>query len=343
MTPAAPETLEEGLSPEWLTAALGTRFPGIEVTAVEAGPVVSRVSTNARFRIETAQELPSGLSPFLCLKGYFGPTGQLARTAGIPEVSFYRDLAPAVPLRTLRCQYADIDSATQHGVIITDDVVADGGTFLDSWSRYTPDQVADSLDQLAVLHGSTWEGASCSTAPWLESRLARTLEGRGLPEITRNFDGPNGEGVPLEVRDPQRLVDAYRRLAHDVASGHPYTVIHGDAHVGNLYTDSEGRAGFLDWQLVQRGAWHIDVGYHIASTLSTEDRRSSEDDLLKHYLERLAANGAPAPSWDDGQRAVRNGILHGFFLWAITYKVQAPVIATLLQRLGTAAADHNAL
>ncbi len=343
MKPAAPDTLEEGLSPEWLTAALSRRFPGVQITAVEPGPVVARVSTNARFRIETAGDLPKDLSPFLCLKGYFGETGRLARVAGIPEASFYRDLEPVVGVRTLRCQYADIDDAAQHGVIITDDIVADGGTFLTTQSPFTPDQVADSLEQLAVLHGSTWEGTAAGGHPWLESRLARTLEGRGLPEIRRNFEGPNGAGVPAAVRDAERLVDAYRRLAYDVATTHPQTVIHGDTHVGNLYTDGAGRPGFLDWQLVQRGTWPIDVGYHIASTLTTDERRRHEDDLLKHYIDRLAATGVDAPSWEAARSAVGQGMLHGFFLWSITYKVEAPVIATLLQRLGTAVDDHDAL
>jgi hypothetical protein len=48
--PHVPETLDEALSPGWLTAALGTRFPGVEVIEVIPGPVVSRLSTNARFR-----------------------------------------------------------------------------------------------------------------------------------------------------------------------------------------------------------------------------------------------------------------------------------------------------
>ena len=47
-----PDTLEEVLSPAWLSEALGQRFPGVEVTTVTRGPVVSRVSTNARFHLE---------------------------------------------------------------------------------------------------------------------------------------------------------------------------------------------------------------------------------------------------------------------------------------------------
>jgi Phosphotransferase enzyme family len=343
VTPAAPETLEEGLSPAWLTAALSSRYPGVKVTGVDPGPVVSRVSTNARFLMTTEDPLPDGLSPTLCLKGYFGAYGSLARSAGIPEAHFYRDLEPALGLRTLRCHYADVDLDAGHGVIITEDVEAHGGVFLTSATDYSADQVAESLAQLAVLHSKTWEAERWASAPWLATRLARTLEGRGLPEIRRNFEGPNGEGVPIGVRDPQRLVDAYRAMAIETESERPWCVIHGDTHVGNLFLDSIGRPSFLDWQLVQRGAWHLDVGYHIASTLAPDERRKHERELLTHYLECLAANGVSAPTSDEGWKAIQRGMLHGFFLWAITYKVEAPVIAVLLHRLGTAVADHDAL
>ena len=64
--PKVPATLDEVLSPEWLTAALAQRFPGIEVTTVTAGPVVSRLSTNARFTIEVVSR-PKGSRGFVML------------------------------------------------------------------------------------------------------------------------------------------------------------------------------------------------------------------------------------------------------------------------------------
>ena len=48
-------------------------------------------------------------------------------------------------------------------------------------------------------------------------------------------------------------------------------------------------ASLVDWQLVQRGRWYFDVGYHIASTLTVDERRRSERDLLRHYLDALAS------------------------------------------------------
>ena len=341
--PAVPDTLEHLLSPEWLTAALAPRFPGISVTEVTPGPVISRVSTNARFRITCAGGPPDGLSPDLCAKGYFGDAGRASRQAGVPEVRFYRDLAPRVRVRTLAPVYADIDAATKHGVVITEDVVAQGATFLDPRSDYSPDQAAESLEQLAMLHAATWGDARCAAADWLAPRLANTLLGRGVPEIQGNFSGPIGTGVPASVRDPQRLVDAYRSLAAEVASATPWTVVHGDAHVGNFYLDGQGRPSLLDWQLVQRGMWYLDVGYHIASALTIEDRRKTEWDLLQHYLDRLATAGVAAPSWDDAVTGLRRGIIHGFFLWGITLKVDPAVTTVLLERLGTAAADHDSL
>lgn len=342
MTPPVPDTLDELLSPAWLTSALGARFPGVAVTAVTPGPVVSRVSTNARFHIECAGGPPDGLSPHLCAKGYFSEMGRAFRMVGEPEACFYRDVAASTGVRTLRSVYADVDPATHHGVVITEDVVAQGATFLDARSDYTPDQAAESLEQLAGLHAATWGDPAHAGARWLASRLEAYHVRRGIDEIRGNFEGPIGAGVPDESRDAERLLAAYRTLAAEIGSASPWSVIHGDAHVGNVYLDGEGRPSFLDWQLVQRGPWYLDVGYHIASALTVEDRRRTERDLVRHYLDRLAAQGVDTPGEDDAWHGLRRGMVHGFFLWGITLKVEPAVTATLLERLGTAVADHDA-
>jgi hypothetical protein len=337
-TVPVPDTLEQALSAEWLTAALQPRFPGIDVSAVIPGPIVDRISTNARFSIECT----NGQSHALCVKGYFNEIGRAARFIGAPEAFFYRDLAATTGVRTLRSVYADIDPTTQHGVVITEDVVSQGGTFLDGNSPYTPDQTAQTLAEFARLHAATWADPRYADVPWLAPRLGRVLELWGVPTtidiIDRNLNGPNGQGVPGKVRDARGLVDKYRDLASDA---HPTCVIHGDAHVGNLVLDAEGKASLVDWQLVQRGSWYFDVGYHIASTLTVEERRRSERDLLRHYLDALASYGVTPPPWDDAWRAIAGGMLHGFFLWSITTKVHPAIIVTLLTRLGTAVADRR--
>ena len=224
---------------------------------------------------------------------------------------------------------------THHGVVITEDVIAAGGLFLDALSPYSVEQVASTLEELARLHAFAWERPERARASWLTPRLARTMEARGLPEIQRNFSGPAGVGVPLEIRDAPLLMDAVRRLASR-QPGPGWTVIHGDAHVGNIFLDTRGRPGLNDWQLVQHGHWSIDVGYHIASSLEPAERAHSERDLLVHYLDRLRGEGVHAQTFDAAWLEYRRAVAYGFYLWAITLYVQQDIIAALLHRLGSA-------
>jgi hypothetical protein len=85
------------------------------------------------------------------------------------------------------------------------------------------------------------------------------------------------------------------------------------------------------------------VGYHIASALTVTDRRRTEKDLVSHYLGELRAAGVEVPPGEDPWLGIRRGILQGFYMWGITLKVRPAVTSVLLHRLGTAAADHDAL
>jgi hypothetical protein len=334
-----PEELEDVLTSEWLERALATRFPGVRIDDVIPGPVVdARVSTNALFRIEG--ELPVGLPAALCVKGYFSEAGRAARAAGISEACFYRDLAHVTGVRTLNCVYAEVDRGG-HGVVITEDANETGVTFCDALDDCTVDRTADLLGQLAVLHAYGWENAALGRRDWLKPRLAHMLAVRGITEIRANFDGPNGAGVPDQVRDAHMLVEAYGRLVAGTP-GARWTVVHGDSHVGNTFIDGQGRAGLLDWQITQYAPWSLDVSYHIASALEPDVRADRERALLRHYLDHLAAAGVVDPpsfevAWDD----YRAGVVHGFFLWGITQFVRPEVITQLLRRLGAAADDHD--
>ena len=57
---SVPATLAELLTPEWLEGALSTRFPGLHITRVTPGPIVERVSTNARFKIAGGVSMGAG-------------------------------------------------------------------------------------------------------------------------------------------------------------------------------------------------------------------------------------------------------------------------------------------
>jgi hypothetical protein len=334
-----PQTLETAMDPRWLSAALGERYPGIEVTRATVGEIDCRISTNAQFVIECAGGVPAGLSSHLCIKGYFGDEGRPYAHVGEPEARFYAGLAEEIGVRALHSQFAGAEDRGA-GVFITDDVVAEGGTFLNALSPYSVDQAAQSLTELACLHAFGWGLPASVQAAWLAPKIHTYFQSRGITDIRENFDGWVGQEVADEARDADRLARAMHELEAR-APGPGWTLVHGDPHVGNILLAGDGKPSLVDWQLVQRNYWGIDVGYHIASALTTADRERAERDLLVHYLGELRARGVDAPSWDDAWHGYRIGNVYGFFMWGITKIVRPERIRVLLQRLSATVAAHD--
>ena len=72
----------------------------------------------------------------------------------------------------------------------------------------------------------------------------------------------------------------------------PGTLIHGDAHIGNLFVDvGNDRTGFLDWAVVCRAPGIRDVAYAMCNSVQTTVRVAIEHEIVAHYCDRLAALG----------------------------------------------------
>jgi aminoglycoside phosphotransferase (APT) family kinase protein len=118
-------------------------------------------------------------------------------------------------------------------------------------------------------------------------------------------------------------------------------LLHGDTHTGNVYLDPEGRGCFFDWEVVQTGHWAQDVAYHLGTVLTIADRRAHEEELLRFYLAELAANGAPAPKFDEAWDLYRRSFVYGYLLWVITMIRGRDEVLQHMPRLGTALWDHQ--
>jgi aminoglycoside phosphotransferase (APT) family kinase protein len=72
-------------------------------------------------------------------------------------------------------------------------------------------------------------------------------------------------------------------------------VLHGDAHVGNVFIDrtvDPGRLGLFDWGLMTVGSPMRDVSYFITMTLDPATRAAHERELLDAYLAARRSLGA---------------------------------------------------
>jgi phosphotransferase family enzyme len=334
--PAIPESVEQVLTPEWMTAALSTRYPDIEVTAVIPGDSFARLSTNAMFSIETARPRPDDLPVDLCVKGYFGESISYA-SGGAFEGRFYRDYAGAIGVKTLPHVYAD--GTLTNGIVITEDVRPRGWTFVEYQFPYTPDLLAQSLSQYARLHTVSASSAvdTDTDGDWLKGRMPHYTKARGLKEISGNYNGPVGANLPPEGRNPQRVVDAFVAYAERPEVNGTGELIHGDAHIGNVFLDETGRPGLLDWQCVQRGHWATDVAYHMGTALETPTREANERDLLRHYLDERRRFGVETPTWEDAWTDYRRAMIYGLFMWSVSITESVGLTSTRIGRMTAAA------
>lgn len=339
----APLDLDEVLSPEWLTGMLAASFPGVEVADAHVTEKLVTVATKVRFDVDYAHRPEREIPDAFCVKGYFdldpdATAGSLAAGAG--ETAFYRELAPTLDVRTPPCVHAGSDPETGHALIVMHDLVATGSTFLSALSPYSIDQTAATLDQLARLHAARWDDPRLADVPWLTSRIATIAEYVPATRVQEGLEGPRGAALPVAVLDAPRLLEALRALVART-DGEVRCIVHGDAHAGNIYLTPDEGPGLIDWQLVHRGSWAFDVAYHVAAVLSVEDRRGSERDLLAHYLGCLERHGGVVLDAEHAWLDYRAALAYGYFLWAITQRVEPEIIIEFTTRLGTAVADHG--
>jgi Phosphotransferase enzyme family len=319
------------LDPRWLEQALDLVDDGDRVVAVEEVGSSKTVADKLRFVVTI--EGPSGTRTHpLCAKAHFGD----GINSLLGEASFYRHLQPWLGVRSPSAHHTGVDPATNRGLIVMDDIIALGGTIGDAHAPYPVDVCRDALGQLALLHARTW-GDDRWDRSWLAPRVATMASMFPTGHLQELLDDGRGPDLPPVLRDASVLVAAMERTAELP----PTCVLHADTHSGNCYLDSDGRACWFDWQIVQRGHWSVDVAYHLGTVLTVEDRRAHEVELLEHYLGELEAHGVPAPAFDEAWERYALGFTWGYFLWVITRISSREVVLLHVPRLGAALTDHD--
>ena len=152
--------------------------------------------------------------------------------------------------------------------------------------------------ELAQLHAHFWDDPRLDDRSRVDHRRGtRVSFGRPsnyIPLARRTFRRRDGPGLPSARRAVRRAVRArWRRCC---GRGTP-TLIHGDAHLGNLLVDEAdgGRPGFFDWAMVWRANGLRDVAYVLGNSIPTDVRREGEQ-RMDPALRRHAGRRAGSPS-----------------------------------------------
>jgi hypothetical protein len=340
MSPHVPRRVED-ITSEWLSQALQTG-----VTDVVVAEVVGGTATKVRLRL--AYDAPAPLPATMCLKAGMGEHAAFMAPVGIyaTEARFFRDELSHSKVRAPRAYWADVDDE-DFGAILMEDLCRPSVRFCSARTPLTVAEVSSALENLATLHASRWNSEWLSSADWLEHFADPNSKGRayfsmlGADAVAGFINEPERSAViPDDLRDARRSLDLFWGFV-SVSDAGPQTLLHGDAHVGNLYFD-DGHAALCDWQVAGRGSPAFDVAYLVGSAMSTKLRRQTEQQLVQHYLAALSRAGvADVPTFDDMWELYRAHMAYGYFAWLTNPEAFQPrdIITETLQRFGHAVID----
>ncbi|TMM16990.1 MAG: DUF1679 domain-containing protein [Actinobacteria bacterium] len=294
----------EALTPAWLTGALAPLLGGSRVLDVAFAPVGTGQMSDC-VRLTPTYDAPTTAPPSLIAKlPAADPTSRA--TAGALrnyeiEVSFYRQLAPQLPVRAPRCYHAHLEPTGTEFVLLLEDVApARQG---DQLAGCTVEQAAVAVEELPRLHAPRWGDAGLARLDWLHRNpdesvaftsqlVAGLFEGFCDRYAARVDADIMALGERLMARLPTYLGD--RRG--------PWTVAHGDFRLDNLLFGSDEDTPpvvVVDWQTVIHGPGIGDLSYFLGAGLVPELRREHEEELVRAYHGALRAAGVDGLDWDE--------------------------------------------
>lgn len=201
------------------------------------------------------------------------------------ELRAYQLFGPDPAFRTPRFYFGGIDESGLSNILLEDlSASAHAGDQIAGCSIAEAEAV---VRELALFHRGFWNNPAIASLDWLSNpqRLLPAFQ-RGT-EVLRQW---LGQRIPAGDFD---IITGFRERAErwlDMASPH-VTLVHNDPRVDNiLFEDRDGqtRACLIDWQSLGRGDPQSDVAYFLSGSLTPEDRRRCERDLVAAHAALIA-------------------------------------------------------
>ena len=299
-----PRTIAD-LDADSLSKIMGRTVTSATVISGDAG-----TSSRARLAL-TGDDVPE--SVFVKMAAETAATRLMGEVGilGETEVRFYQELSPelsGVP----RSYGSAFDPLTGRYVLVLEDLAASGPCeFPDTLHPLTTDQAGLIVELLARLHGTFWGRPPNWAYAASADKFTAFTQGVLKTSLRRLADRSD---VPVERG--RFIADHYAAVARLIDEP-PHTVMHGDAHPGNVYFRN-GEAGLLDWQAVRRGHPGRELAYTLVTSMTTADRQAHQCDLLENYRQALASAGGPELDGDELWDRYRKGALYAYVAALIT-------------------------
>ncbi|WP_240504622.1 phosphotransferase family protein [Tsuneonella mangrovi] len=227
------------------------------------------------------------------------------------EVSFYREIAPTLGVRTPRVYAAEVDDGGDAFILLFEDLApARQG---DQIAGCTLVDAREAVRQAAAIHAPSWNRAELVDLDWIQTKPAVTAQVKALyPQAQAIFAERYADTLEPELMEVcTALAEVHENWF--VRQPGDRCIIHGDFRLDNMLFDIGGGRepiAVLDWQTIAVGSGLTDIGYFLGCGIGDELRRAAEGELLDLYCAEMTGRGVPLERdaiWDD----YRLGALHG--------------------------------
>lgn len=347
----------EEITPEWLTEHLvagGTldgevRVEHADVKRIGTGQLAACYAVELQYSAST--DAPERL--VAKLPSQDEGVGRFAAQTLVysREAHFYRDIGGRIDTRTPTCYFADATDDHTACVILMEDLSP--ARELGQIEGCSAEQAKLALENVAAMHGASWESERLSGIEWLQS-------GRALWQSFADQAEQIQTGLRQtlgELLDEEHLV-----LGDELAAGgsvsflkrvmRPRCLLHSDYRLDNLlYDAADGKVplAVVDWQSVCVADGTIDASYFVGGNLPLEERREHEEALMRHYHDALEEAGAKDYSWDECWLDYRINAIAGYIVGAVSsFSVERTergdqMLSTMVRRSAQQMLDHDSL
>jgi Phosphotransferase enzyme family len=208
------------------------------------------------------------------------------------EGRFYQQICDKLGVRTPRCFWNLIDLDTRSYGLLLEDLGS--RTMISQVAGVGAGRAAQALAALGELHGAWWASPALDSLDWMPRlddpiNLAAGQQYRDAWPVFVERMGTQMPAGALELGERAQV--EFEGLLTTGVREAPATICHGDFRIDNLLFDDRADAidgvAVLDWQISYRGPAITDVAYFLCQSMTVEERRRAEADLVRAWYDAV--------------------------------------------------------
>lgn len=264
------------------------------------------------------------------------------------EVNFYREAGSSLPVPVPRCVHADIAAESVPFVLLIEEIP--DVTVMDQIEGAGIDQTRAVFAALATLHAHFWESDELYGFDWLPPmnndlyKGSAAMAAQRMEPFRAQWQGAVDDATLDAV---EAFIPQYPDfLDWAVAQGNQ-TLAHTDARCENYLFGADGDLTMIDFQFLTRFWGAFDIANWLGASLTTDDRRAHERELVADYHAGLVANGVRDYSLEQLWEDIRACLVVHAFAMVVTSDLDganergARLLTAMLERVFAMATDHD--